>query len=438
MCGIAGYYVRENDRVDAKTLQQLARNLLSEIETRGRDATGYAYVSVRDKTVRLAKAPVPASQFLHVGGHLLTRASIKSMPKAMILHTRAATQGDPSDNRNNHPLFSKRSSLCMVHNGWISNDSAILREFKLDQDAAVDSEVYLRLIEHMYYTKTPGSMESAVIAATKKVYGSLACAMIQGGRSDTLWVWKDTGALYMVEMDWGWVFASTKDAVLKSVLGACHTINGIIAEYIDPMSSTMYTITNRGVGITTGVIGGTWQQTSRSRRRTTKVWKDGKLTEMTTSGGARIWSMDGWDDYDEDGYEYTGYAPGYSHSIAKDDQDHQSRLFNMADRRAEQANAGTTGVTDIPKYARQDDPIIPASERSAWRDKFKKSAPKECFCRDDYVCTGCRTRGMYYGHTNKCKFDDVCKECKDQKAFNEAAAMSVGNAVARGSEDLVH
>ena len=152
MCGIAGY-IRTTGHLSSPTrLQQLARSLLLGIETRGHDATGYGYVeSGSDKAVCVTKAPIKASEFLAIDGHLLAKRKLKKMPTNLLLHTRSATQGKPENNSNNHPVYSKASGLCLIHNGWAINDEEVKKNFKLDTDAQVDTEVYLKLIEHFYF-----------------------------------------------------------------------------------------------------------------------------------------------------------------------------------------------------------------------------------------------------------------------------------------------
>ena len=222
MCGIAGYFV--NRQVDGKSpnpklLGLLAQNLMEGIETRGRDATGYAFVSQADKFVKLGKAPVNASAFLELGGHLLSKAHTpKSMPQMMLLHTRAATKGEPANNWNNHPIYSKETGLCLIHNGWLINDDELVAEHKLRLDAQVDSEAYLRVIEKFYLRDEKKSVENAIAAATGVAFGSIACAMIQAGRRGTLWLWRDEGPISLAQTDWGWVFASTTAILSKAML----------------------------------------------------------------------------------------------------------------------------------------------------------------------------------------------------------------------------
>jgi predicted glutamine amidotransferase len=247
VCGIAGFFVSNPERIRATSLQVLAQSLLLGIETRGRDAAGYAYVSVKDKFAHIAKAPVTASDFLELPGHLLSKDNIKRMPRSLLLHTRAATQGLPSDNRNNHPVYSKLTGLTITHNGWLLNDDDIITHFDLKKDAEVDSETYLRLIDKFYTQGEVRTVESAIKQATQHVYGSIACAMFQGGRPSTLWLWRDLGDLFLIKTDWGYIYASTDDILLEAAYESCTALDLPWWEIIDTPPATLLTITLDGI-----------------------------------------------------------------------------------------------------------------------------------------------------------------------------------------------
>ena len=121
MCGIAGYIVTNDGVVRKRKLKTLATSLLLGIAERGKEAAGYAYVHPQSGFVRIAKEGVSAVDFVKIPGHLLSTESHLNMPRAMILHARFATQGSPTKNGNNHPLYTKGSGLCMVHNGWVTH-----------------------------------------------------------------------------------------------------------------------------------------------------------------------------------------------------------------------------------------------------------------------------------------------------------------------------
>ena len=131
MCGIMGYYAFGNKLPDKQKIE----NMFTLLETRGTDASGFAYLNNKNE-LQITKAETPASS-------LVKTDSWKNLqlPKMMIFHTRLKTQGEPTNNMNNHPLFTKKG-LAIVHNGMIYNDKEIFGT-NTNRDAEVDSEAIL-------------------------------------------------------------------------------------------------------------------------------------------------------------------------------------------------------------------------------------------------------------------------------------------------------
>ena len=125
-----GYYCFGPERPDKHQLSEM----FSLLETRGKDASGYAYVEKNNLVVN--KAPIKS-------GVMITTPEWEKLklPQSMIFHTRLKTQGDPKNNINNHPLFNKKG-LAIVHNGMIINDNEIFTR-KIKRDGEVDSEAIL-------------------------------------------------------------------------------------------------------------------------------------------------------------------------------------------------------------------------------------------------------------------------------------------------------
>lgn len=132
MCGIMGWYsfgkiTPNKDKIT---------NMFSLLESRGRDASGFAFISQGNLTVH--KDGIRSSE--------LVKTKVweeLTLPSSMILHTRMKTQGSEKNNANNHPLFSK-NGIAIVHNGIIYNDKEIFG--KKQRDAEVDSESILHLL----------------------------------------------------------------------------------------------------------------------------------------------------------------------------------------------------------------------------------------------------------------------------------------------------
>jgi glucosamine 6-phosphate synthetase-like amidotransferase/phosphosugar isomerase protein len=157
MCGIMGYYSFGNTMPDKNKIA----GMFSLLETRGRDASGFAFI--RDDQLVVHKAPIKSSVMINT-----KEWKEVALPKIMILHTRAATQGSNKNNNNNHPLFNKQG-LCVVHNGIISNDKDIIG--KNHRDGEVDSEAILAVLS----SKGKGDKIKRVF---DKLEGSFAFATI--------------------------------------------------------------------------------------------------------------------------------------------------------------------------------------------------------------------------------------------------------------------
>jgi glucosamine 6-phosphate synthetase-like amidotransferase/phosphosugar isomerase protein len=133
MCGIGAFQIINNE-ADAA---QVARVLLRQLESRGRDAAGVAWH--KDGETFVCKD--------NTNGKQLARMLEKQIGDTGIVHTRWATQGSPENNDNNHPI--DVGGVIGVHNGHISNDKQLLQlcvDYK--RCAQVDSEAVFALLAH--------------------------------------------------------------------------------------------------------------------------------------------------------------------------------------------------------------------------------------------------------------------------------------------------
>ncbi len=132
MCGIMGYYAFGEIIPSKKKIE----DMFILLETRGTDASGFSFIDKTTNNLMVTKAEVPARSLIKSPGWQNLQ-----LPKIMIFHTRMMTQGEPKNNMNNHPLFTKKG-LAIVHNGMIYNDKEIFGA-NTNRDAEVDSEAIL-------------------------------------------------------------------------------------------------------------------------------------------------------------------------------------------------------------------------------------------------------------------------------------------------------
>jgi hypothetical protein len=163
LCGIIGIHFK-NPRelgITSKNLEDLVDEMLLGIEHRGRDATGLLTVDAKGKP-NLVKADLDAWNFIK------WRDGIPKNVRTILGHTRFATQGTPQNLDNNHPV--EYGTCFAIHNGHISNDSDLFRDFSLERNAEVDSEIIPALFDkfgldkaHMALQELDGGFATAVV-----------------------------------------------------------------------------------------------------------------------------------------------------------------------------------------------------------------------------------------------------------------------------------
>lgn len=143
-------------------------------EARGTDAAGIAYRSKGH--LHVYKRPLP-------GRCLPIRLSQDA--RVIMGHTRLATQGSAKKNFNNHPFQARAGgeAFALAHNGMISNELALHREFRLPRTSVqTDSYVAVQLLERggAITTRSLGNM-------AEKLEGSFAFTVLDS-RDDLYFV----------------------------------------------------------------------------------------------------------------------------------------------------------------------------------------------------------------------------------------------------------
>jgi len=199
MCGIGGF--RRFGEAPPITPTHV-KTMLCGLQKRGTNAAGIA-LQYPNGEIYVMKEPMPAWQLVIQKRFDEFLADHLEQAQTVLLHARAATQGDPEDNRNNHPLFTGKTVV--VHNGKIENDYILFRELKLEREGAVDSDIIRALLDDSTLSKDG-------IAQLRKLKGSGAIAALsveQPGklllaRSGNPMVWASVPELDL------FCFASTK------------------------------------------------------------------------------------------------------------------------------------------------------------------------------------------------------------------------------------
>lgn len=137
MCALFGW-LDYRGIVPYRVLRKLTQALANAAEERGTDAAGISYIN--GGRVTIFKRPKAAHK-LHFHAPDGT--------KAVMGHTRLATQGDKKQNYNNHPFAGHADKeFAFAHNGVLWNDKELRRD-KVIPDTYIDTDSYIgvQLIE---------------------------------------------------------------------------------------------------------------------------------------------------------------------------------------------------------------------------------------------------------------------------------------------------
>lgn len=204
MCGITGIHFKNprDPGVAGDNLERLVDELLLGIEHRGTHATGVLTVDAQGRP-NLCKADLAASQFIK------WRDTMPRRVRTILGHTRFATQGEPTNLDNNHPV--QYGSCFAIHNGHISNDSELFNQFSLDRQAEVDSEIIPALLNMTGLDKARDALEL--------LDGNYAVAAVDPERFPNTTIlakgWSSPVEVY--ENHYAVMWASTKDTILNAI-----------------------------------------------------------------------------------------------------------------------------------------------------------------------------------------------------------------------------
>jgi predicted glutamine amidotransferase len=141
MCGIGGI-VRWGQKPIEE--EQIAILLVGN-EHRGNDAAGLA-IHQRDGSIDILKKDCPAWQLVTTDDYSkFIRERLHADSEAVLCHARGASQGNPRDNNNNHPMWAGHGAV--IHNGVIRNDDMLFDSLKLERKAKTDSDILRAIVD---------------------------------------------------------------------------------------------------------------------------------------------------------------------------------------------------------------------------------------------------------------------------------------------------
>jgi glucosamine 6-phosphate synthetase-like amidotransferase/phosphosugar isomerase protein len=194
MCGIAGYSLSPDSRVD-RTLA--AQALLAGIAERGADAVGYGW-RAENGAVEVRKRRSGASA-------LLDEVAVPAHASQVLVHVRDYTKGHPRIEANNHPV--RHGAVVGIHNGIIVNDEELFADYgfaRQEPEMTVDSEVIFAIAERT----------DADPRALEELCGSMATAWLDERRPETVFLARSVGRpLWVGHTRREVFFASTRHAL---------------------------------------------------------------------------------------------------------------------------------------------------------------------------------------------------------------------------------
>ncbi len=203
MCGLFG--VVSYGDLSHDNINKLTKALGSASEDRGTDAGGISYVD-NDNNVMFIKDKGAISK----SG--VFKFDLES--KALMGHTRLGTGASELHNYNNHPFPSAISAYTMAHNGIISNDMLLEKEYALpDTKVMTDSYIVNRLIDNVHNGKL--TMES-IGAVSGLLQGSFNLTF-QDKKS--IWIVKHNNPMHILHIhELGvYAYASTKEILYEAL-----------------------------------------------------------------------------------------------------------------------------------------------------------------------------------------------------------------------------
>ena len=203
MCCLFGVY--NYSGLAVKSFSKITNLLAEQAAVRGMDATGIAFCKKNNLVIHKEPKSAYEMNFKHPDDIV-----------AVMGHTRHATQGDKKDNYNNHSFSGscKNVSFALAHNGVLSNDKMLQREFKMPKTKIeTDSYIAVQLLKH----KKILNAESIKFMA-EKVQGSFAFTVLDS--DNTLWLIRGDSPLSLVHFPKRkmYVYASTDEILYKALV----------------------------------------------------------------------------------------------------------------------------------------------------------------------------------------------------------------------------
>ena len=146
MCGIFGIISNKSDNFNRL---KIAKQLFLLSESRGKEASGFAFIKENDIIVH--KSPLSASQLIKTKEYKNTFIDNRE-DFAFIAHSRLVTNGYEYDNKNNQPFIKK--NIVGIHNGIIVNVDELWLKYGIENKTSdLDSEIIPEILRSKLNSK---------------------------------------------------------------------------------------------------------------------------------------------------------------------------------------------------------------------------------------------------------------------------------------------
>lgn len=190
MCGIFGVVIKKTKVSDKNILRSWSDSLFELSESRGKEACGIA-ISKENK-IEIFRQAIRGTKLIGKEVYRSLFPPELRNDTFFIGHSRLATNGFQTENRNNQPVFD--DSGVVVHNGIIVNDKYLWEKIlKEKSKSEVDTEVILRLI--YYFSRNGYKINDSIKKTFSSIEGSASIAYVTAAKR-SLYLATNTGSLY--------------------------------------------------------------------------------------------------------------------------------------------------------------------------------------------------------------------------------------------------
>jgi glutamine---fructose-6-phosphate transaminase (isomerizing) len=220
MCGILGFVISKDARIQAHQIKPLLDRLFLLSESRGKEASGLAVVGERSVAVlKRAVRPrllVRSEEYRRLLDDFVSSVRTdRTSALAVMGHARMVTNGSSEIHENNQPVM--KHGMIVFHNGIVVNDEAIWPCLEgIEREFEVDTEAILSLVAH--YRKQNRTLGDAVRLASGHLEGANSFALFADD-ADALVLATTNGSLYCTSCDGGRIFLYASERyILEQIL----------------------------------------------------------------------------------------------------------------------------------------------------------------------------------------------------------------------------